>query len=120
MGHLLPGAAWKAKWERYLICVVVGFGFGYALGRSCPAVVVHGCAVNGSTNMDREFRKSGTNLENRAPHAHAKHLRQILAPRTTWIIHVVRNLLRALGCKFIEPVNELGIAATLNDRRAKP
>ena len=44
-----------------------------------------------------------------------KHLRQIPAPRTTWIIHVVRNLLRALGCKFIEPVNELGIAATLND-----
>ena len=58
--------------ELYLICVVVGFVLGYGLGRSCPAVVVHGCAVNGSTNTDREFRKSGTNLENRAPHAHAK------------------------------------------------
>ena len=42
-----------------------------------------------------------------------KHPRQIRAPRTAWIIHVVRNLLRALGCQFIEPINELGIAATL-------
>jgi hypothetical protein len=28
----------------------------------------------------------------------------------------VRNLLRALGCKFIEPINELGIASTLLDQ----
>ena len=41
--------------------------------------------------------------------------RQIPAPRTAWIIHIVRNLLRALGCQFIEPINELGVAATFFD-----
>jgi hypothetical protein len=40
-----------------------------------------------------------------------QHLRQLRTLRTTWIVHVVRNLLRALDCKFIEPINELGIAA---------
>ena len=34
------------------------------------------------------------------------------------IIHIVRNLLRALGCKLIEPINELGIAATLLNETA--
>ena len=42
----------------------------------------------------------------------AQHPRQIPAPRTAWIIHIVRNLLRAFGCQFIEPIDELGIAAT--------
>ena len=41
-----------------------------------------------------------------------QHPRQILAPRTARIIHIVRKLLRALGCQFIEPIDELGIAAT--------
>ena len=40
-----------------------------------------------------------------------QHLRQLRTLRTAWIIHVVCNLLRALGCKFIEPIKELGIAA---------
>jgi hypothetical protein len=40
-----------------------------------------------------------------------QHLRQLRTLRTTWIVHVVRNLLRALDCKFVEPINELGIAA---------
>ena len=44
-----------------------------------------------------------------------QHPRQIPAPRTAWIIHVVRNLLRALGCQFIEPIDHLAIAATLID-----
>ncbi|MGA8558066.1 MAG: hypothetical protein WB685_01400, partial [Pseudolabrys sp.] len=33
--------------------------------------------------------------------------------------HVVRNLLRALGCKFIEPINEHGVPATLLDETAQ-
>ena len=45
--------------------------------------------------------------------------RQIPAPRTAWIIHIVRNLLRALGCQFIEPIDELGIAATFLDEPRK-
>lgn len=45
-----------------------------------------------------------------------QHLRQILAARTAWIIHIVCNLLRALGGQFIEPINELGIAAPLVDK----
>ena len=61
------------------------------------------------------FEKAEPTSKTAPPMPMLKHLRQIPAPRTTWIIHVVRNLLRALGCKFIEPVNELGIAATLND-----
>jgi hypothetical protein len=44
-----------------------------------------------------------------------KHPRQILASRTAWIIHVVCNLLRALGSQFIEPIDELGIAATVTN-----
>jgi hypothetical protein len=36
-------------------------------------------------------------------------------PRTAGIIRVAGNLLRALGCQFIEPINELGIAATLTN-----
>ena len=31
------------------------------------------------------------------------------------IIHIVRNLLRAVGSLFIEPIDELGIAATFLD-----
>ena len=37
------------------------------------------------------------------------------APSTARIIHVAGNLLQALGCKFIEPINELCITATLLD-----
>jgi hypothetical protein len=33
-----------------------------------------------------------------------QHLRQLGTLRTAWIIHVVGNLLRAFGCKFIEPI----------------
>ena len=36
-----------------------------------------------------------------------------LPPLYSWVIHVACNLLRALACKFIEPITELGIAATL-------
>ena len=42
-----------------------------------------------------------------------QHSRQIRAPRTAWVIHVVRNLLWAVGCDFIEPVDQLGIAASV-------
>ena len=44
-----------------------------------------------------------------------QHPRQIPAPRTAWIIHVVCNLLRALGCQFIEPIDDLAIAATVTN-----
>jgi hypothetical protein len=37
-----------------------------------------------------------------------QHLRRIPAPCTTRIIHVARNLLWTLGCKLIEPIDELG------------
>jgi hypothetical protein len=37
------------------------------------------------------------------------------APRTARIVHVVRNLFWAVGCKFIEPINHLGVTATLID-----
>ena len=42
-----------------------------------------------------------------------QHPRQIPAPGTAWVIHVVRNLLWALGSQFIEPINDLGIPATI-------
>jgi hypothetical protein len=35
--------------------------------------------------------------------------------RTARIIHVAGNLLRAFGCKFIQPINELGIAAAVTN-----
>jgi hypothetical protein len=44
-----------------------------------------------------------------------QHFRQIPASRTAWIIHIECNLLRAFGCQFIEPIDELGIAATLTN-----
>jgi hypothetical protein len=44
-----------------------------------------------------------------------QHPRQIWAPRTAWVIHVTSNLLRAGGCEFIKPIDELGIAATVLD-----
>ena len=40
-----------------------------------------------------------------------QHPRQIPAPRTAWVIQIACKLLRALGCQFIEPINELGIAS---------
>jgi hypothetical protein len=49
-----------------------------------------------------------------------QHLRQSRAPRRAWIVHVARNLLRALGCKFIEPIDDLGIAATLLNETIEP
>ena len=39
--------------------------------------------------------------------------------RTATIIHVAGNLLWALGCKFIEPIGELCITATLLDETAQ-
>jgi hypothetical protein len=41
-----------------------------------------------------------------------QYLRQISARCTAWIIHIVLNLLPALGCKLVEPINELYIATT--------
>ena len=55
-------------------------------------------------------RRSGRTLQ---------HLRQLRTLRTARIVHVVRNLLRALGCKFIEPINEHGVPATLLDETAQ-
>ncbi|MGB9211228.1 MAG: hypothetical protein WCB78_24430, partial [Pseudolabrys sp.] len=49
-----------------------------------------------------------------------QHLRQLRTLRTTWIVHVVCNLLWTLGCQFIEPINELCITATLLDETVKP
>ncbi|MGA7516716.1 MAG: hypothetical protein WBW28_07100, partial [Pseudolabrys sp.] len=49
-----------------------------------------------------------------------QHLRQIWALRTAWIIHVAGNLLRAFGCKFTEPINERGIAATFLNEAVQP
>jgi hypothetical protein len=40
--------------------------------------------------------------------------------RTASIIHIVRNLLRALGCKLSEPISEFCIAATLLDETIQP
>jgi hypothetical protein len=40
-----------------------------------------------------------------------QHLRQLGALRTARIIHIAGNLLRAFDGEFIEPINELGIAA---------
>ena len=51
-----------------------------------------------------------TSLRDQGGGTNSTHLRQILAPRAAWIIPVVCNLLRALGCKFIEPINELAIS----------
>ena len=48
-----------------------------------------------------------------------QHLRQILAPRTASIVHVVCSLLRTLGRQFIEPINELGITAALLNETAQ-
>jgi len=48
-----------------------------------------------------------------------KHLRQLRAPCTARIIHIVCNLLRALGCQFIEPIEDLGIAAPLINETAQ-
>ena len=42
-----------------------------------------------------------------------QHLRQLWALRAAWIVHVVCNVLWAVGCKFIEPIDHLGIAAPL-------
>ena len=50
---------------------------------------------------------------------YSQHLHQILAPRAASIVHVVRSLLRALGRQFIQPINELGIAATLLNEAAQ-
>ena len=54
-----------------------------------------------------------------------QHPRQIPASCTARIIHVVRNLLRALGREFIEPVNQLGLVvraglARLLDSKPSP
>jgi hypothetical protein len=35
-------------------------------------------------------------------------------------IHVMRDLLRAVGGKFIEPIDQLGIAATLLNEAVQP
>ena len=44
-----------------------------------------------------------------------QHLRQLRTLRTARIIHVAGNLLRTFGSQFIEPIDELGIAATLTN-----
>ena len=44
-----------------------------------------------------------------------KHPRQIPALRTARIIHIVRNLIRAFGCQFIEPIDDLAITATVSN-----
>ena len=44
---------------------------------------------------------------------HLQHRRQIGTPRTTWIVHVTCNLLRAGCSNFVEPINKLRIAATI-------
>jgi hypothetical protein len=44
-----------------------------------------------------------------------QHLRQLRALRTARIVDVVRNVLWAVDCKFIEPIDHLGITATLID-----
>jgi hypothetical protein len=47
-----------------------------------------------------------------------QHLRQLRTLRTARIIHVAGNLLRAFGCQFTEPIDELGIAATFLNETA--
>jgi hypothetical protein len=42
-------------------------------------------------------------------------LRQLRTLRTARIIHVVCNLLRAFGCQFIEPIDDLAITATVSN-----
>ena len=48
-----------------------------------------------------------------------QHLRQLWTLRTAWIIHVAGNLLRAFGCQFSEPIDDLAITATLLDETAQ-
>ena len=38
-----------------------------------------------------------------------------LTLRPARIVHIARNLLRALGCEFIEPIDELGTPPTFHD-----
>jgi len=42
--------------------------------------------------------------------------RQIRTPRPAWIIHIVGNLLRAVGCEFIQPIDDFAVAASLFDQ----
>ena len=58
-------------------------------------------------------------LSNGAAFSFLQHFRQIGTPRTAWIVHVVRNLLWAVGGDFTEPVDQLSIAATLLDQTIK-
>ena len=39
----------------------------------------------------------------------AQHLRQLRTLRTARIVHVVRKLLWAFCCKFIEPIDQIGV-----------
>ena len=48
-----------------------------------------------------------------------ENLRQLWAPRTAWIIRISRNLLWALGGKLIEPIDHLGVTATLIDEASQ-
>ena len=48
-----------------------------------------------------------------------QHLRQIPAPRTAWIIHIVRNLLRALGGDLTKPVDQFCVPATFLNQTIK-
>ena len=44
-----------------------------------------------------------------------KYSRQIRTPHTAGVVHVVGNPLWTLGSQFIEPIDELCIAATLTN-----
>jgi hypothetical protein len=41
-------------------------------------------------------------------------------PRTAWIIHVACDLLRTISGQFIEPIDDLAIAATPLDETIQP
>jgi hypothetical protein len=43
-----------------------------------------------------------------------------LAPRPAWVIHAAGNLLRAFGCQFIQPIDQLGIPATFLKEAVEP
>ena len=49
-----------------------------------------------------------------------QHFLQLRATCDARIIHVVRNLLRAFGCKLTEPIDELCIATTLLNETVQP
>ena len=82
----------------------------YALAFVSVFIRFYGCPVASKTSST-EYEDAGHfDPKLRGRHRLYKNI------DATHFIHVVRTLLRAFGGRFIEPINELGIAATLTDQ----